>query len=254
MLNQRRAGARQPDDEDRIGARAAIALARGEEFARANLALAHEAALERAGIIMAVTLFQRVAALIMTEGLGEFAAILERLAQREAQMVAVDDRGGWSCLLGPHVLDFLVREAIGLEVREAPVGVAEARPRPRGCPIGLDRLRLPADSLQGMCDRKVQLRVLGCLRHEVAIGPQGFLVLAESDASRGVKRAESPTGRIDRQKPAGLLQRRGVLVPLGEHLGVVVTGDVIVRRERQHALEQKLGVVEDLELQADLPE
>ena len=97
----------------------------------------------RLGVVARSVSLERVAALVVAERFGEFAAILERLAEREAQVIAIDHgavRGGG--LLGAHPRDLVVGEAVGLEVREAPVGIAEVRPGRGGRAVGLDGLLL----------------------------------------------------------------------------------------------------------------
>jgi hypothetical protein len=77
----------------KIGSRSgsAPAVARREEIARADLDL--QAVLRSmARPIAAFGSLQRIAALVVFEGFGVLAAVLERLAEREAQVIAIDER------------------------------------------------------------------------------------------------------------------------------------------------------------------
>ena len=56
---------------------------------------------------------------------------------------------------------------------------------------------------------------------------------------------------FDREEPMHLLERPRVLLAVGEDLRVIVSRGVIVRSEFEHALEQKFGIVENLEFHAD---
>ncbi len=87
------------------------------------------------------------------EGFGEFAAILECLAERETEMKAIDGAYTFRRLGGPQPPQLLIGEAVGLEIREAPVRIAEIRPTRRRPAVGLDRLLAPSEGLQRMRDR-----------------------------------------------------------------------------------------------------
>src|SRR5882762_10840897 len=75
---------------------------------------------------------------------------------------------------------------------------------------------------------------------------------AEATASVGV---EGPVGRVvrlERQELVCLLDRLQVLVTLHEHGGVLIARCTVVWRKHQYALEQELGIVEYLKLDANL--
>src|SRR5207302_8778372 len=254
LLDEGRPGARQPDDEDRIRPLAAAARAGGEEFAGAEARLQAETPLHGAEIEAALGFLERVAPLVVAEGFLVFAAVLERLAERETEVVPIDELRGVGGLDLAHARELLVREAVGLQVSEAPVGIAEVRPRRRSGPVRLDRLRLVSLRLECVRNRKVQLRILRGLGEELPIHAERFRVVAEPDARRRIHRAESAAAGIDLQELARFLERGGVLVALAEHHRVVVARDVIARVEGEQALEEEFGIVEHVELQADLRE
>src|SRR6185437_978988 len=125
LLEQRRARARQPDDEYRIRTRAAPALAGGEELSRAHPDLLAGVALDELRAVTALGTLQLVAELVGLEGCGELAPVLQPLAERKAQVIAVVECGAGSFLGAAHARQLLVGKTVGLEVGEAPVGIAE---------------------------------------------------------------------------------------------------------------------------------
>ena len=85
--------------------------------------------------VAALALLQRIAALVVLEGLRIIGAILQRLAERETQVISVRQCSGVRMRSYPHARDLVVGEAIGLEIRKTPVGIAEIRLRHRGLPV-----------------------------------------------------------------------------------------------------------------------
>src|SRR6266446_2296247 len=128
LLQERRARARQPQNEDRFTAWRAVAVALAEKLARTDPLLVRGVLLQELRPIASLGALQRVAAPGVAEGHVVDAAVLVRLAEREAQVVAVDQRGRWVRLGRLEPCDLLGGELVSLEVREAPVRVAEVRP------------------------------------------------------------------------------------------------------------------------------
>ena len=79
-------------------------------------------------------------------------------------MVPVHELGAGGGFESAHALELRVRETVGLEVGEAPVGIAEVCSRRRRRPVRLDCLRLPSLSLQRVRNGQVQLRIVRRLR------------------------------------------------------------------------------------------
>src|SRR6267378_7334221 len=146
LLQERRAGAREPQNEDRFAAGRAVAVALAEKLARTDPLLVRGVLLQKLRPIAALGALERVAALVVAEGHLVGPAVLVRLAEREAQVVAVDQRGRRVRLGRLEPRDLLGGELVGLEVREAPVRVAEVRPN-------FDRFGAPAEGLQRVRDR-----------------------------------------------------------------------------------------------------
>src|SRR5580698_2220539 len=126
LLEQRGSRAGQADDEYRILAGKTVAPARLEELPGADCGLQFRVAQDGLQLESDVGFLQRIAGPVVLEGFGELLPVLERLAQREAQVIAIDAADDGSLHLGTHPRELLVREAVGLEIRKAPIGVAEA--------------------------------------------------------------------------------------------------------------------------------
>jgi hypothetical protein len=168
--------------------------------------------LQRLRPVTAFGFLQRVAALVEREGFRVFAPILERLAQRETEMITVDRLHLIRRLAGPHGGDFGIRESIDLQVGETPIRLAIARPDRRGGAIGLDRLLRPAERLQRVRDGQMQLGIVGRLGENFTIDRQGLRVVAESGAYRRMGGAIRAVVRIDFEQFLHFLARAHVLV------------------------------------------
>ncbi len=223
-----------------------------EELARAELDLPFDRALERLRPIAALVLLERIAPGVELEGLGILATILERLAERKAEVVAVDERGATGLDLLAHRGELLVGEAIGLEVGKAPVRVAEVDSLPGRFAIGALSLFAAALRLEGMTERQVQLRVAGLLPRQFSVERDGCLgrAFAHEDAGQRhpVCRVVRFCGNQDLDLLAGLL----VTVQGDQREHVVVAGRPIARRGLEHGFEQRGRVLRELVLVRDL--
>src|SRR5580693_2725999 len=120
----------------------------GEELRRAHFDLPARVDLRDFRPVPALCELQGVAPLVIVPGLRVFAAILERLAQRETQMVSIDRLRRGRNLLASRTDDLLLREVVRLEIGKAPVCVAEAWREHGSGAVALDRLLPTADRLQ----------------------------------------------------------------------------------------------------------
>ena len=100
--------------------------------------------------VTALALLDGVAALVVCEGIGVFAAVFQPFPECEAQMLLIHRLHARCALQIPHAGDFVVREAVGLQVREAPERLAEAGPYVCRTAVGTHRLFLLAEGLQRM--------------------------------------------------------------------------------------------------------
>jgi hypothetical protein len=147
-----------------------------------------------------------------------------------------------------------IREAIGLQVGEAPVRLPEPGPRGGGCPIGFDGLGGPSQRLQRMPDRKVQLGIVGRLRQELQVERQRRRVIAEAGAHRRMRGAVGAVVGIHGEQLLDFLARTHVLMTLQQHDRIVVARLAVLRRHLEDVLQEKFGVVGHVELHADLGE
>ena len=249
LLDQRRAGARQPDDEDRIGRIRAHAFARAEEIGRVLLAHARKT---RAGVVRAVRHLreaQPVAVRIVRERARVVLAIFQRLAERErdvqpvlpCKIVARERRA--------HVRDLGFVEAERLEIREAPVRLAEVRIERDAAAIRIDRAVGVAGRLERVAIAQPDVRLRRLLTEQRRVDRDRRLVVAGAAEHRGL---EVPVRRIRRniaQQRVELCDRLDRLVEPVQCDGVVVARLAESRRELQTAQQQPLGVLGAIEPQ-----
>src|SRR5215472_4366125 len=184
LLEQRRARAWEPDDEDGLAARMAPPRAAGEELRGTDLDLLLRVAFDQLGPVAAFGAFELVTQPVVVERARKVSLVFIRLAECKAQMVAVDEPDRRSDHRGPHPCQLLRRETVGLEVGEAPVRITEVRPRGGRATVGIDRgFRLP-ERLLRVTDRQVRLGIRGVPNQQLAVEPDRALVLAETDTGR----------------------------------------------------------------------
>jgi hypothetical protein len=97
----------------------------------------------------------------------------------------------------------------------------------------------------------MQLGVLRSTAGKLPINRQSFPVSSESNAGVGVDRSIVAILGFDRQQFPRLGECCGKLVALDQHAGVFESRRVIVGRRQQQALQQKLGIVENIQPDAD---
>ncbi len=237
LLDQGRTGARQAHDEDRIRVRGATVPVARKQLRGADGDLQAGVALEQLRLVLALGALERVAARVVFERLLILLPVLECLAQRKAQVAAIDGRRGWRGLGGAHRTDFLLGEAVGLQVREAPVSVAEAGARGGGRAVLSDGFLAPAQGLERVGNREMKFRRLRGPDEQAPVQLNGLLELSEAHAGQRVERAVVPIGRIHGKEPFGLLPRLRVQTAFVEHLRVLEAGLGVIRRQVEHGLE-----------------
>ncbi len=151
-----------------------------------------------------------------------------------------------------HLLDLLVREAIGLKVGQAPVRIAVAGAAACRPVVGLNGLRLPPKCLQRVSHRKMQLRMIRSLFQQLAVQAKSRLALAQFGADGRLGRQIGAVFRLDLLQHLDLLARLPVLVPLQQDLNVVKARRPVIGFHAQHVLKQQLGIIQDVQLHADL--
>src|SRR5258708_38469276 len=115
LFEQRGPGTGEADDEDGICFARADAFAPGEQLARTGVHLHAGIALNDFRPIAYLGMFELIAALVVAVGFLVVAAILESLAQGEAQMVAISRRYPRPRFFIEHARELIVAEAVGLE-------------------------------------------------------------------------------------------------------------------------------------------
>ena len=170
-------------------------------------------------------------------------------------MVAVDQGGGRVRLGRLELRDLLGGELVGLEIREAPVRVAEVRPDLDRFPVLVDRLGAAAERLQRVGDRQMQVgrqrRFRVRVREHVGEAADAAFMIAEPDGRRGVQGAVVDVLRVEFQQPIELGDGLGVLVAVQQHAGVVAPQFDVVRGHLQGRGQQDLGIIEHLARDAD---
>ena len=222
-----------------------------EEILCADLYLLFRIGLDDLGPIAAFRPFQGVAALVVGPGFGKLASILQGLTEREAEVVAIDKPDGRPRLFGAHPRQLVIGEAVGLEVGEAPVGVAEVCTSRGGGLIGGDSLRYAADGLEHMPTPKGDIpRGRGVDQHRL-VNRQRLVLPTDAQGRRGRQGAVFEIGRIECQQPVDLHPRRSMFLTPDQGLGIVVACRLIIRRPVHHRLQQDFGVVQDVEGHTD---
>ena len=243
LLDQRRARARQAQDEDRIGALGSPQPARPAKNARVQTSICRlRVGLDDLGPIAAFGALQRVAALVIGPGLRR----TRRDPPAPCRARSRGDSGPPARVAGDASSARMraisvVGEAIGLEVGEAPIGVAEIGPRRRGRAVGVDRLRNVARPFSA------HGRATGARPASRGASASMIAVDARSPSRarpgppRWWRRAcDSPRLPGSSASSCSTCSRAGAYFwRCTRHLRVVVARRAVVRRERQHGLEQQ---------------
>ena len=155
---------------------------------------------------------------------------------------------------GAHVRELLVPEPIGLEVRQAPVRIAEVRPAGRRPMVRVDRRLTPAECLLGMRDRQMQIRIRRAAAQQFLVESDGAIMFAKADGTRGIQRLQHPVLGVLAEELLELAARFAVLVFLDKHGGVFLAGNTVIGRQFEHGREQQFRIVEHLARDADAGE
>ena len=178
----------------------------------------------------------------MSERLGVPAFVLESLAHGKIEVIAV--------LLGQigarqmrlHRQFFLGAEAKGLQVGEAPIGLAQVRRQLNAPAVGRDAVLLPAGGGQRMPVAQPNVGMFGMRLQYFRVYVDGFAVLADLDQNDRLQISIHRIVRIQLLQPIDLSKRGcGFIAPMQNH-GVLVARRIEARRQLQTSLQECLGV------------
>ena len=243
LLDQGRAGAGHADDEDRIRRGDAVSGPRAEEFGRVDLRGPLQAGAGGVGRVRYPRQPQRVAAGIVREGPGVLAAVLERLAEREIQVQPVLVFEVRALQLRPHRGDVGIVETEGLEVGQAPPGIAEARVEFEAAAIGGDRAFAQARGLQRVPLAEPDMGLVGMFGEEVFVQFDRFPEVAGTAQHHRPEVAIAGIAGVLGQQPFDLGQRLLRAIAAVQDHGVVLARRMEARRQLQATLEQVGGVL-----------
>ena len=242
LLQKRGTGTRQADDEDRVARRRTETGPFAEEFRAEGLPGARHARRGLVGVVGDHAATQAVALGIVLEGFLVLRGVLQGLAQRKLQVETVLRRQGVAAQLGAHRLDLARVEAEGLEVGEAPVGLAEAAFQRDRTAVGPDPVVEPAGGLQGVAVAHPQPRLVRVGCEDGLVDRQRRGVFAERPEDRRLEVLVSGVARFGAQQHVDLLQGRGAAILPMQYMGVVVAGGIEARRQLQAHHQQPIGL------------
>ena len=179
------------------------------------------------------------------------AAVLERFAEREAEVVVVGLLQVGLRLVLAHALQFEVRETVGLHVGEAPIGLTEVRARFDGAMVGGDGSGRVALGLQGVPQRLVEFAVARHLLEQPSVTLDGAVDIAERQQDAGIGDPHALVAGFRGHQPLALLARPRMLLQVDEGEHEVVAGSVVVGSLGEHLLQILLGVDVVLEVAGD---
>ena len=242
LLDQGRPGAGHTENEDRVGSRAALTLARGEQGGREHGDAPADMAGNLAGIIIDQRAAPAIAFRIMMEGGSGLPQILQRLAEREMEMEAILPADRRVRQRGLHRGGICRIELHRLQIGEAPPDLAQPGGRGERAAIGGDAVRLPADRLQQMAVAHPDLRLIGeALQHGFV--KRDRLLIGADAAERG--RLQILVGlQVDALQRRKRVDRLGRPVLLVEHGREIGAGRREAGRQLQRAAQQMLRVLQ----------
>ncbi len=226
LFDERRAGPRQPQDEDGIRVGDAPAPASVEEFPCAHPLRLPDVSLGKPGQVTNFRVLERIAALVVRPRAGVVIPVFQCLAEREAQVAAIYEGCCGCTFRRAHARDVVEGKAIRLEVRETPPGLARFRPGADGGTVLLDRLRQLTLGSQGERDPHVQLCGLlsrSGVAQQPTVQADPGLIVTQPDAGLSVLPEVCSVARIELEQPLDLLARPHIFVLIQQRPGVVGT-------------------------------
>src|SRR5579863_6820365 len=242
LLDERRAGARQADHEDRVRIRRAASGALSKELRREQLSCAAYVPRILVRIVGMYLPPQAVALLVATERFAVLAAVLERLAECELEMqpVIIAQIGAFERLAQGGEVG--CGELERLEIGETPPRLTERCLETDRTAIGSDAVFAAAGGLERVAIAHPHLGLLRKLLKDRLVYADRLMVVTETSENGGVQIAVARMPRLLEQQLLDLRQRQiGLALPV-EHHRIVVAGGVKARCQLQTALEKLLGI------------
>ncbi len=213
-----------------------------EELRRAHFYLLLRIAFNEFRVVLALGALELIAELVEPERLGELLLVLERLADRETQVITIDEWSGWRCQRALHPRQLFRSKPIRLEVGETPVRIPEVCPGLGSAAVGLDGRLSLSERLQPVADREVRLGVLLPPDEQIAIQGDGLLVLTDPHTGCGLQDLQRPAVGVIRQQFLHFARSFLVPVQLDQYEGIFLARHAIVGRTLHDCGEQYLCI------------
>ena len=242
LLQQRRAGARQADDENRIGRLCAKARALREEgMIEQRPGTAHQLA-QLVGFIGHLGAAPPIALRVVFNRCGIVAGVLQRFAERELEKAPILIRQIRASELRSDAVKVGGLKLEGLQVRQAPVGLAHRRGEFQSSTVRRHALWLPAGSLQGVSVADPDPGLMRVLGQQARVDSDRLVIFADRAQHCGLEVSMARIARVLRQQPVDLTQRRRRLGLAMQDQRVILPCSREPRGQFQRSGQQHFGV------------
>jgi len=226
----------------KIGASEAPALPFDEEFAREHGLGPGQEIVELFRVVGRLRAPEPRPFCVMSERAFEVGPVLQSLAEGIVQVEAVFAGHLRAPELNLHGRDLVVGKLFGLEVGEAPVGVAEARLQFDRVLVRGHGLAPSAGGAQGVAQAEPDARLVGRAVQDGLEKVDGLAVFTNEAHARGVEIAQAGVHGIGFAQPLDVRQGVGRLLLAVEDDSQVVPRGLKARRQIQAVFEQAFGV------------
>src|SRR6185437_14276756 len=241
LLDERRAGAGEPHDEDRRRIGIAGRCPGGEELRVAAGRDAPGFGLEGRDREGRGALAQLIAGGVVVEGLGVLLPLLQGAADGEVQLRLVGG-GRRRCQQAAHRRELGVAEGVILEVREAPIGFRVLWVQPQAFPVGRLALRAPPECLVDVSDGEPESGLRGAEAGSLLIRRQRLLLAQQADENRAQCRPVLRVLRLELQQLAEDRFRLGQALGRQQRVAPRAAHERVVSAARARVRQQALGV------------
>jgi hypothetical protein len=222
---------------NRRGVVETVPFALCEELTCADLGLLLRRSLQNFRPVSGLRLLEGIAPRVIVEGLLVAAEVFIGLTQREAQVIPVCQGNAGRLDLLTHNRDLRFREPVGLEIREAPVSVAETGAMPRSFFVLMLGLGANALCLQCVPEVHMQVGVVRMLAQQFAVQVDGLGRGSLADHDAGKRATMGDVIRLCPHQNCQLFPCPDVLVGCQQRSNQVLACRVIAWILRQHFFE-----------------